>query len=329
MNTLLDLAVAAVLAGTPLLLGTLGEILTEKSGNINLGVEGMMFMGAIAGLAAPYVYEQCVLGAGGRPLGWLGAGLSLTASFLAGALGALIYGFLTITLRADQNVTGLTLTIFGTGVGNFFGEYLSGRAGGYVALGDEVKAAFAGISIPGLSQIPVAGRLFFRYNWVVYLAVAVALAMHHFFKRTRAGLNLRAVGEDPAAADAAGIDVARYRYLATVVGGGLCGIGGMYMSMVTTSCVWVHDCVSGYGWLAVALVIFAAWNPARALLAALVFGGLTVLRLYLHIPGIPMQIYDMLPYAVTVLVLIVTSIRQSRENVQPKSCGVNYFREER
>lgn len=329
MNTVLNLAVAAVLAGTPLLLGTLGEILTERSGNINLGVEGMMFMGAIAGLAAPYAYEQCVLGADGSPVGWIGALLALAASFLAGALGALIYGFLTITLRADQNVTGLTLTIFGTGAGNFFGEYLGNRAGGYVALGDEMKGAFADLSIPGLSQIPVVGRLFFQYNWVVYLAVALALAMGYFFKRTRAGLYLRAVGEDPAAADAAGIDVIRYKYMATVIGGGICGIGGMYMSMVTTSCVWVHGCVSGYGWLAVALVIFAAWSPVRALLAALIFGGLTVLRLYLHIPGMPMQIYEMFPFIATILVLIITSVRQSRENVQPKSCGKGYFREER
>ncbi len=329
MNTLLNLLVAAALAGAPLLLGTLGEILTEKSGNINLGVEGMMFMGAIAGLAAPFVYEQWALKAQSAPVGWIGAALALLASFLAGALGALIYGFLTITLRANQNVTGLTLTIFGTGAGNFFGEYLGGQASGYVALGDEMKSAFANLSIPGLSQIPVIGKLFFQYNWVVYFAIVLAFLMNHFFKRTRVGLNLRAVGEDPAAADAAGIDVSRYKYMATVIGGGICGIGGMYMSMVTTSCVWVHNCVSGYGWLAVALVIFAAWNPARALLAALIFGGLTVLRLYLRIPGMPMQIYEMFPFIATILALTVTSVRQSRENVQPKSCGFNYFREER
>lgn len=329
MNTLLNLAVAAVLAGTPLLLGTLGEILTEKSGNLNLGVEGMMFMGAIAGLAAPYAYEQHVLDAGGTPSGWVGALLALAASWLCGALGALIYAFLTITLRADQNVTGLTLAIFGTGFGNFFGEYLGSQAGGYVALGDEVKSAFSNLSIPGLYRIPVLGKLLFQYNWVVYFAIALALLLDWFLKKTRVGLNLRAVGEDPAAADAAGISVSRYRYAATAIGGGICGIGGMYMSMVTTSCVWVHDCVSGYGWLAVALVIFAAWSPARALLAALVFGGLTVLRLYFHIPGIPMQIYEMLPYVATILVLVVSSVRQSRENAQPKSCGVNYFREER
>lgn len=329
MNLLINILTAAVLAGTPLLLGTLGEILTEKSGNMNLGVEGMMFMGAIAGLSGAYYYEQGVIKAGGTPSGIMAALVALFASFLVGAFGALIYAFLTISLRANQNVTGLTLTIFGTGFGNFFGEYVGIKAGGYVAVGDTVKSAFASIKIPFLSEIPVIGRLFFRYNWIVYFAIIVAIVMAYFFKKTRVGLNLRAVGENPATADAAGINVTKYKYLATVIGGGICGIGGMYMSMVTTSGVWVHNCVSGYGWLAVALVIFAAWSPARALIAALVFGGLTILRLYLPIPGVPMQIYDMLPYAATILVLIFTSIRQSKENVMPKSCGLNYFREER
>ncbi len=329
MNLLINILTAAVLAGTPLLLGTLGEILTEKSGNMNLGVEGMMFMGAIAGLAGAYYYEQGVVSSGGTPSGIMAAAIALVSSFLVGSLGALIYAFLTITLRANQNVTGLTLTIFGTGFGNFFGEYIGIRAGGYVAVGDSVKAAFAGLKIPVLSKIPVVGKLLFNYNWVVYFSILVAVIMAYFFKKTRVGLNLRAVGEDPATADAAGINVTKYRYLATVIGGGICGIGGMYMSMVTTSGVWVHNCVSGYGWLAVALVIFAAWHPARALIAALVFGGLTILRLYLKLPGVPMQIYDMLPYLATIIVLIFTSINQSKENVMPKGCGLNYFREER
>lgn len=329
MNLLINILTAAVLAGTPLLLGTLGEILTEKSGNLNLGVEGMMFMGAIAGLAGAYYYEQGVLSSDGTPSRIMASLTALICSFVAGSFGALIYAFLTITLRANQNVTGLTLTIFGTGFGNFFGEYVGIKAGGYVAVGERVKAAFAGIKIPVLSDIPILGKLLFNYNWVVYFAILVAIIMAWFFRKSRVGLNLRAVGENPATADAAGINVTKYKYIATVVGGGICGIGGMYMSMVTTSGVWVHNCVSGYGWLAVALVIFAAWSPARALIAALVFGGLTVLRLYLPIPGVSMQIYDMLPYGATILVLIITSIRQSKENVQPKSCGLNYFREER
>jgi len=325
LSTLNSLLIAAVMAGTPLLLGALGEILTEKSGNTNLGVEGMMFMGAITGLAGSYFYEQ----AAGTPNGILSALIALLVSFTAGAFGALIYSFLTISLRANQNVTGLTLTIFGTGFGNFFGEYIGQKTGGYVAVGAATKNAFSSLHIPVLSDIPVLGPLLFQYNWMVYFAIAVALVMTWFFKKTRVGLNLRAVGENPATADAAGIDVRKYKYAATLIGGGICGIGGMYMSMVTTSGVWVHGCVSGYGWLAVALVIFATWSPARGMLVALVFGGLTIMRMYVNIKGLPAQIYDMLPYVATILVLVITSMRQSKEHAQPKSCGTNYFREER
>jgi simple sugar transport system permease protein len=323
------LIVAAVLAGTPLLLGALGEILTERSGNLNLGVEGMMFMGAISGLVGAYVYEQAVLAAGIAVVGAVSALVALLVSFVVGAFGALIYGFLTITLRANQNVTGLVLTIFGTGFANFFGEHFGLLAGGYVAVSSVTKQAFAPLYIPFLSDIPVLGQLLFQYNWMVYFALAVALIMALFLFKTRFGLNLRAVGEDPAAADAAGISVEKYRYLATVIGGGICGIGGMYMSMVTTSGVWVHGCVTGYGWLAVALVIFATWSPLRGILVAIVFGGLMILRMYVSIPGLPVQLYEMLPYLATIVVLILTSVRQSKKHSMPASTGLNYFREER
>lgn len=329
LSTLNSLFIAAVLAGTPLLLGALGEILTEKSGNMNLGVEGMMFMGAITGLAGSYYYEQAVAKSGGSVSGTLSALIALLVSFVAGAFGALIYAFLTISLRANQNVTGLTLTIFGTGFGNFFGEYIGQKAGGYVAVSGTTKAAFSRLHIPVLSDIPIIGKLLFEYNWLVYFAVILAIFMAWFFNKSRVGLNLRAIGEDPATADAAGINITKYKYIATVVGGGICGIGGMYMSMVTTSGVWVHGCVSGYGWLAVALVIFATWRPAKGILVALIFGGLTIMRMYVNIPGLPAQIYDMLPYVATIVVLVVTSMRQSKEHAQPKCCGLNYFREER
>ena len=164
LNTLNGLFIAAVLAGTPLLLGALGEMLTEKSGNLNLGVEGMMFMVAITGLAGSNYYEQAVIGSGGNPNGAVSSVIALLTSFAAGSLGALIYSFLTITLRANQNVTGLTLTIFGTGFGNFFGEYIGQKAGGYVAVSEVTKKAFSGIDIPVLSDIPVLGPLLFRYN---------------------------------------------------------------------------------------------------------------------------------------------------------------------
>lgn len=321
---IIKLLVAAVLAGTPLLFGTLGEILTEKSGNLNLGVEGQMFMGAAFGLGAAWAFEQAA-GSGG----FAAALVALVAAFVAGALGALIYAFLTITLHANQNVTGLTLTIFGTGLGNLFGEYMGKVAGGFVAVGDATKQAFSPLDFGPLTDIPVLGPLLFSYSWMVYFALALALVMIFFFKKTRVGMHLVAVGENPQAADAAGIDVAQFRYLATIIGGGLCGIGGMYVSMVTTQGVWVHNSVSGIGWLSVALVIFATWDPAKALYCALIFGGLTVLRMYFPITGIPTQIFDMLPYVVTIIVLIITSIQNKPENAPPAASGQDYFREER
>lgn len=325
MDSLINLLVAAVLAGTPLLFGTLGEILTEKSGNLNLGVEGIMFMGGVAGLAGAYYYERAVQ----SPSGVLALIIAVVCAFLCGAFGSLIYSLLTVTLRANQNVTGLALTIFGTGFANFFGEVMANRSeSGYAAVGDTVKAAFAGIHIPGLSDIPVLGRLLFSYNILVYLGIAVALVLAWFLSHSRKGLSLRAVGESPQTADAAGINVTRYKYAATCIGGGICGIGGMYIVMVTCGGIWVHDCVGGKGWIAVALVIFAMWSPARALLGSLVFGALSIMRLYVPL-GIPTQLYDTFPYVATVLVLIFVSLRRRRENQPPTSLGVPYFREDR
>ncbi len=323
MNIVMNLIVAAVIAGTPLLLGALGEILTEKAGNINLGVEGEMFMGAVAGIAGAFFYNN----AGGSN-GFIALLLALVFSFIFGALGALIYSFLVITLRANQNVTGLILTIFGTGFGNFFGSFIPKKTGVTLVVADTTKAMFNNIKIPGLSSIPLIGPLLFSYNWIVYFAILLAVLTALFFNKSRVGLNLRAVGENPATADAAGINVTKYKYLATIIGGGVCGIGGMYISMVSQSGNWVDNCVNGYGWLAVALVIFAAWSPSRALWVALVFGGLKIMRLYISLP-IPSQFYDMAPYIVTIIVLILTSTSGSKEHSQPKSCGYNYFREER
>ncbi len=317
---------AAVLAAIPLLFGTLGEILTQKSGNLNLGVEGMMFMGAACGISGAYMYEQ-LAGASMNP--YISAIFALLFGFLAGALGGLIYSVLTVTLRANQNVTGLTLTIFGVGLGNFIGELLGINAGGYASVAEETKVLFTGSGLPLLGDIPYLGQMFFSYDFMVYLVIIIAVVMAWFFGATRKGLNLRAVGESPATADAAGINVTRYKYIATCVGGGICGLGGMYISMARTSGVWVHNSVGGQGWIAVALVIFAAWSPLRAIWGALLFGGLSVLRLYLPIDGIPTQVYNIIPFLATILVLIFTSVRQSKEHGQPKSCGTNYYREER
>ena len=317
---------AAVLAATPLAFATAGEILTEKSGNLNLGVEGMMFMGASGGIAAAFLYEQAA-GPGANP--YIAVLLAVLAGFLAGALGGLVYAVVTVTLRANQNVTGLTLTIFGVGLGNFLGELLGIQAGGYASVSDVTKAVFSGVSIPLLSDIPYLGNMLFRYDFMVYLAVAIVIVMAWFLSKTRKGLSLRAVGESPATADAAGISVSRYKYLATCIGGGICGLGGMYISMVRTNGTWVHNCVAGRGWIAVALVIFAAWRPLRVIWGAMLFGGLSVLRYYLPISGLPTQVYDAIPFVATVLVLILTSVRQGGEGAQPKACGLNYFREER
>jgi len=315
MQQVINFIYAAVLAGTPLLFGTLGEILTEKVGNLNLGVEGMMFMGAAVGFACGYYTDSALL--------------AVLGGFAAGALGGLIYAFLTVTLKANQNVTGLTLTIFGVGFGNMLGDYIMRHSPGNAAfVSEKVKAAFAKLNVPGISDLPFAGKLFFQYNVLVYLAIAIAILMYIFLQKTQAGLNLRAVGENPAAADAVSVPVTRYKYLAICVGGGISGLGGVYVSMTTTGGTWVYNCVNGLGWIAVALVIFAAWSPAKAIVGSYVFGGLSVLRHYVVLK-IPVAIYAMLPFAATIVVLLVTSVRQSREKLQPKGCGINYDREER
>ena len=327
MDKVLSFVVAAVLAGTPLLFGTLGEILTEKSGNLNLGVEGMMFMGGVAGLAGSYYYEQAV----SNPNPVVSVLIAMVCAILCAAFGALIYSVLTITLRANQNVTGLALTIFGTGFANFLGEAIGNTASSrYMAVGNVTKNAFNS-GIPVLQDLPVVGKLLFSYNFMVYLGIVVAIILAWFLGRSRAGLNLRSVGESPATADAAGINVTVYKYLATCVGGGICGLGGLYIVMNSANGVggvWVHNCVNGKGWIAVALVIFATWSPARALLGSLVFGALSVMRLYVAL-GIPAQIYDIFPYIATVIVLVAVSMRRKRENQPPQSLGLAYFREER
>ena len=321
------LLAAAVLNGVPLLYGTLGEILSEKAGNLNLGVEGMMYMGGAVGLGAAFYYESF---AGASASGVAAVLLSLLFAFLAGAFAALIYAFLTITLRANQNVTGLALTIFGTGVGQYLGEFMRVQEGTYVAVSNTLKAAFNNSPFPAaLQQLPVVGSLLFGHSIFTYLGIAMAVAMGLYLRRSRSGLYLRAVGESPATADAAGISVARYKYLATVIGGGISAVGGMVYIMTVVGGVWNHEGLSGEGWLAVALVIFCLWRPLNAIWGSVLFGGLMILYNYLSLPMVPTQIYRILPYVVTVIVLIFTSMRNSRAKQPPASLGLAYFREER
>ena len=320
MNTFVNFLHAALLAGTPLMFGTLGEIVTEKAGNLNLGVEGMMSIGAIAGFYVGFTTQNIVL--------------AVLGAFLAGLLSALIYAFLTVTLKANQNVTGLTLTIFGVGFANFFGDFLRESAGiDVLKLSDKITNTVQAIHIPVLSDIPYVGKLFFQYNPFVYFGILLCILMGIYILHTRKGLNLCAVGENPGAADAAGVNVRVVEqggYLG-VLGGGVCGIGGAYISLVLCGGIWVTDSVNGLGWIAVALVIFASWNPFKAILGSFIFGAFNILKFYIpkNIVTIPEAIFDMLPFLVTAIVLIVTSIRKSKENTQPAGCGINYFREER
>ena len=327
MTFFVNFFVAAVLMGTTLMYGTLGEILTEKAGNMNLGVEGLIYMGGSSGLIAAFIYERAA-GAGAVPA--VTAAVAFLAAFLAAALGSLLYAFLTITLRTNQNVTGLALTIFGVGYGEFFGEYFRVIGGGRLQISEAAGSIFSKSVLPAfLRDIPVVGKLLFSYNFMIYLVLAIAVIMAWYLSRTRSGLSLRAVGEDPATADAAGINVTKYKYLATCLGGGICGLGGLYFTMVSGGGNWATGAMDGKGWLAVALVIFALWRPLRAVWGSIVFGGLMIMYMRVTQLGIPTEIYKILPYVVTVIVLITISIRQKRENQPPASLGLAYFREER
>ena len=275
MTTLVALIVAAVTFGTVLMYGTLGEILTEKSGNLNLGVEGIMYMGGAFGLAGAFYYEKA---AGAMASGPFAITIAILTAFLAGAAASLIYSFLTITLRTNQNVTGLALSIFGTGVGQFVGEFMRVSEGGYVALGNNLKNAFSATIFPDfLVSIPVVGSILFSHTVFFYLAIVVAILMYIFLTKTKKGLYLTAVGESQSTADAAGINITKYKYLATVIGGGISAIGGMVYIMTTAGCVWNHEGLSGVGWLAVALVIFCMWRPLNAIWGSVLFGSMMIM----------------------------------------------------
>ena len=318
---------AAVLNGTPLLFGTSGEILTEKSGNLNLGVEGLMFMGGAFGLCGAFVYDNI---AGDSAVGFIAVAIAFICAFLAGVLGSLIFSFLTVTLRANQNVTGLALTIFGTGVGQFVGELMRLRVGGNVSVSNSLKSAFSGAVFPkAMQKIPVLGEILFSYNIFVYIGVVIVVLMWWFMNHTRKGLYLRAVGESPSTADAAGINVTRCRYIATCLGGGISALGGMVHTMTIAGCVWNHNALAGEGWVAVALVIFCLWRPLNAIWGSILFGGLLILYLRLPLAFLPTQIYKIVPYIATAVVLVIVSMRRRREDQPPESLGLNYFREER
>ena len=317
---------AAIIQSIPLLFGATGEIITEKSGNLNLGIPGIMYMGGISGIIGGYLYEHAVA----SPNAALCIIIPLLSSIIGSVLLALIYSFLTITLRVNQNVTGLALTTFGVGMGNFFGGSLLSFFGetGSISLiktGQCFKA-----SLPFADKLGIFGKTFLSFGFLAFLAIIIALCTSYFFNKTKTGLNLRAVGENPATADAAGINVIRYKYLSTLIGGAIAGLGGLYFVMDYTGGAWTNNGFGDRGWLAIAIVIFAIWRPTTAIFSSFLFGGLYILCFY--IPGLSSstkEIINMLPYVVTILVLIIISMRKKRETQPPASLGLSYFREER
>ena len=284
MNEIALLIAATLSAGTVLAIAGLGLLINERAGIVNLGAEGMMLVAAIAGFAVAVRTGS--------------DGLACMAGMGAGALLALVFGWLVIWLNTNQYATGLALSLFGTGFSAFVGAPFTQEK-----LGDRFK-----FEIPGLADIPLLGPALFKQHPMVYGAMLLALALAWFLYRTRAGLVLRAVGESPESAHALGYPVRRIRLLAVVVGGALCGLAGAYLSVIYTP-LWVEGMVSGRGWIALALTTFATWRPARILLGAYLFGGVTMLQFHLQSEGvdIPSQFLTMLPYLATIVVLVLIS----------------------
>ena len=320
----------AIVQGIPLLFGCTGETLTEKSGNLNLGLPGVMYVGGISGVIGAFLYEQSVGPAGVN--GFLAVLIPLACCLLGSLLMGLLYCFLTVTLRANQNVTGLAMTTFGVGFGNFFGGSLIKLSGADVpSIALSATSACFKKSLPFASNLGWFGKIFLSYGFLAYVAVIIAFVCAYVLKRTKVGLHLRAVGESPNTADAAGIDVNKYKYMATCIGCMIAGLGGLYYVMDYACGVWSNDAFGDRGWLALALVIFTIWKPNVAVFASILFGGLYIL--YLFIPtGMNLavkELYKMLPYVVTIIVLVISSMRNKRENQPPASLGLAYFREER
>lgn len=319
----------AVMQGIPLLFGSTGEILTEKSGNLNLGIPGIMYVGGISGVIGSFFYEQS---AGGQLNGFLAIMIPILCSLLGSLLMGLLYCFLTVTLRANQNVTGLAMTTFGVGVGNFFGGSLIKLTNSEVpSIALSKTSLFFKTTLPGADSTGWFGQLFLSYGFLAYLAILIAIGASYFLNRTRTGLHLRAVGESASTADAAGINVTKYKYLATCIGSMIAGLGGLYYVMDYANGVWSNNAFGDRGWLAIALVIFTIWRPSASIWASILFGGLYILNIYLP-TGAQMavkELYKMLPYAITLVVLIIVSLRKKREDQPPASLGLSYFREER
>ena len=309
-----------------LLLGATGEIITEKSGNLNLGTPGIMAGGAISGIVGAYYYTGAVETV--NPL--LGVLITLLCGLIGSLVVTLIYCFLTITLKTNQNVTGLALTTFGVGISNFIGSLINSIMGGTgIAAFPEIGKAYRA-SLPFAENLGWFGDIFLSYGFMTYLAIIIALVVAFVITKTRIGLNLRAVGENPATADAAGINVDKYKYVATCLGGMISGLGGLCYVMDFAAANWQNNILDQFGWLAVALVIFAVWRPNIAIIGSIIFGALYVIGPFLlGLSNKDQELIKILPYLVTIIVLVIISIRDKKENQPPASLGLSYFREER
>ncbi|MBE3580546.1 MAG: ABC transporter permease [Thermoanaerobacteraceae bacterium] len=300
---------AAIIAGTPILYAAVGEILAERAGVLNLGVEGMMLVGAVTGfMVAVHTANP-----------WLG----FVTAMLASGASAAIFAFLTVTLRSNQVVTGLALSLFGTGLSGFLGKPYVGVA---------LPVSFKAVPIPGLSEIPILGPVLFRHDPLVYITYVLIPLIWYYLYRTRPGLNVRAVGENPGAADALGVNVFALRYLHVILGGMLAGAGGAYLSLAYAPS-WLENMTAGRGWIAVALVIFAVWDPLRAVLGAYLFGGVDSLAYTLQAAttiSIPSFFLKMLPYILTIIVLVIATRQTLVKHIgAPGALAIPYDREER
>ena len=325
----------AVLQAISLLFGCTGEILTEKSGNLNLGIPGIMYVGGISGVIGGFLYENS-LADKSEANGFLAIGISMLCCLVGSLIMGLIYCFLTTTLRANQNVTGLALTTFGVGIGKYFGGVLIKLAHADVpSVTVSLTSSFYTTTFPFAEDLGWFGEMFLSYGFLTYVAIIIAVVAAIYLKRTRPGLNLRAVGENPATADAAGINVTKYKYIATCVGSMIAGLGGLFYVMNNASGVWSNNGLDNIGWLAIALVIFTVWKPNFAIVGALLFGTLSIAPYYLSLYEIvdinlrTKPFFDMIPYVVTVIVLIFNSLRKKRETQPPEALGLSYFREDR
>ncbi|HEV7663326.1 MAG TPA: ABC transporter permease [Chloroflexota bacterium] len=307
-DLVIAICLAAIASGTSILLPALGEAITERSGVQNLGVEGMMLMGALFGYIVDIQTHNIVL--------------AFVAAMVAAMALALIHAFLSITLRANQIVSGLAVTLFGSGLTAFIGKPF---------VGAQAPVVLSRVAIPGLSQIPVLGQILFTQDPIVYVSFILVPLVWYFIYRTRPGLNLRAIGENPATADAMGVGVASRRYLYTLVGGALAGLGGAYLSLGYTP-TWVEGMTAGRGWIAVGLVVFGTWDPLRVMAGAYLFGFVDGFQLRVQGLGstIPSFFLNMLPYLFAVVVVSLSSgERLQRRLGIPRALGLPYWREER